>query len=76
MVCSPVVKFLCAGPESLVRKDPTFTGFLFCFLVDEGREDQNTTKSRPLSPRQPNAIRWRFTVGPIMAWQHWILAWV
>ena len=36
----------------------------FCwFLVDEGREDPNTTKSGPLSTRQ------RFAGGPMMA-QH------
>ena len=45
-----------ADPESFVRGGPTLTGFfcvVFClfFLVDEGREDQNTTLAghRPAS---------------------------
>ena len=33
--------------------------FLFFFMVDEGREETNTTISVPSSPRQRNAIRWR-----------------
>ena len=35
----------CADPESFVRGGPTLTAFFF--LVDEGREDQNNTKSEP-----------------------------
>ena len=36
--------------------------FVYCFyLVDEGREDPNTTKRRPSSARQRNAIKWRFS---------------
>ena len=45
--------FACADPESFVRGGPTQT---FFFLVDEGREDQNTPKSGPSSARQPNDI--------------------
>ena len=40
-----------ADPESYVRGGPTFT-----FLVDEGREDQNTTRGGPSLARQRNAI--------------------
>ena len=41
----------CVDPESYVRGGPTLT-----FLVDEGREDQNTTIGGPSSDRQRNAI--------------------
>ena len=34
----------CAGPESYVREGPTLFDF---FLVDEGRDDQNTTIGGP-----------------------------
>ena len=47
---------LSGGPTQ--SKD--FSFFLF-FLVDEGREDPNTTKSGP--------FEWRFAGGPMMA-QH------
>ena len=43
----------CLDPESYVRGGPTLTLF---FLVDEGREDQNTTISGPSLARQQNAI--------------------
>ena len=36
----------CADPESYVRGGPTLT--LTFFLVDEGREDQNTTIGGPI----------------------------
>ena len=42
----------CADPESYARGGPTLT----FFLVDEGREDQNTTIGGPSSARQRNAI--------------------
>ena len=39
------------------RGGPTLTAFFsFFFLVDEGREDPNTTKYGPSSVRQRNAI--------------------
>ena len=41
----------CADPESYVRGGPTLT-----FLVDEVREDQNTTIGGPSSAHQRNAI--------------------
>ena len=44
----------CADPESYVRGGQTLT--LTSFLIDEGREDQNTTKCGPSSARQRNAI--------------------
>ena len=34
--------------------------FLFCFLIDEGREDPNTTVSRPALSCQRNAIKMAF----------------
>ena len=36
------------------------------FLVDEGREDQNTTIGGPTSARQRNAFRWRADNGPTL----------
>ena len=48
---------------------PNLTMFFFCFvfLVDEGREDSNTTISGPSSARQRNAIKiafcWRVDDG-------------
>ena len=54
---SPCLLFPCADPESFVRGGPTLTGFfLFFFLVDEGREDPNTTISEPSSSCQQNGI--------------------
>ena len=43
----------CTDPESFVREGPTLTSFfLFVFLVDEGREDPNTSISGPSSACQ------------------------
>ena len=57
----------CTDPESFVRGGPTFTTI---FLVDEGKEDPNTTISGPSSARQRNAIemafRWRADDGPTL----------
>ena len=39
----------CADPESFVRGGPTLSLF---FLVDEGKEDPNTTISGPSSAQQ------------------------
>ena len=44
----------CADAESFFSGGPTLTTFIF--LVDEGREDPNTTISGPSSTRQQNAI--------------------
>ena len=44
----------CADPESFVTGGPTL--ILFCFLIDEGREDINTTLSGPSSARQRNGV--------------------
>ena len=38
----------CADPECFVRGDPNLITF-FCFLVDEGIEDPNTTINGPSS---------------------------
>ena len=54
----------CTYPESFVRGGPTLTFFffLFSFLVDEGREDLNTTISRPSLARQRNIIQLPVTI--------------
>ena len=71
----------CADQESFFRGGPTLTTvFLVCFLcvffcwfffffvlVDEGREDPNTTTNGPSSARQP--AKCRFAGGPMVA-QH------
>ena len=44
----------CADPESFASGGPTLT---FFSLVDEGREDPNTTLSGPSLARQRNAIK-------------------
>ena len=59
-------------PSMLACADPDFfqrgSNFDYVFLVDERREDPNTTKSGPSSARQRNAIymvfRWRADGGP------------
>ena len=43
----------CVDPERFVGGGPTLTTF---FLVDEGRDDPNTTTSKPSSARQQKAI--------------------
>ena len=43
--------------------------FFVCFFSDEGTEDQNTTKSGPLSAGQQNAIKMAFLWRAMMA-QH------
>ena len=48
----------CADPESYVRGGPTLI-----FLVDEGREDQNTTIGGTSSARQRNVFSWRADNG-------------
>ena len=59
-----------ADPESFFRGGPTLTTFFFVFLVAEGKEDPNTTKSGPSSARQRSAIlmafRWRADDGPTL----------
>ena len=44
----------CADPEIYIRGGPTLTSTFF--LIDEGREDQNTTTVGRPSARQRNAI--------------------
>ena len=44
----------CAHPEGFVRGGPTL------YFCDEGKEDPDTTKSRPLFSRQQNAIKMAF----------------
>ena len=39
------------------------------FLVDDGREDPNTTISGPSLACQQNAIKWQFAGMPMMAQQ-------
>ena len=43
-----------------------WSNFDVVFLVDEGREDPNTTISGPSSACQRNAIKWHFAGGQIM----------
>ena len=48
---------LMRGSRKFSQRGPNLTTFFFLsFLVDDGREDPNTTKSGPLSNRQQNAI--------------------
>ena len=53
-------------PESFARGGLILTGFVF----DERREDPNSTKSRPSSARQQNAILmafgWQADDGPTL----------
>ena len=70
MICSPgkysgqpvwnrnwaFVQSACADPESCVREGPTLTTFFYFFLVEEGRDDPNSTVNGPLSARQQNTI--------------------
>ena len=58
----PSVCQSCADPESFVRGGPTLT----TFLIDEGRDDPNTTLIGPSLASQ------RFAGVPMMA-QHWML---
>ena len=59
------------GSRELCQRGSNFDN-VFCLfvLVDEGREDQNTTLSGPSSARQRNAIimvfRWRADNGPTL----------
>ena len=60
----------CADRESFVRGGLTLTGFLCLFLlVDEGREDSNTTISGSSWARQRTPFKWRFAGVPMMAKQ-------
>ena len=56
----------CAYPESFIKGCPT-SNFDNFFVVDEGREDPNTTISGPSSARQRNTIKWCFAGVPMMA---------
>ena len=46
----------CTDAESFVREGPTLKMFFFLILVDDGREDPNTTINRPSTARQRNTI--------------------
>ena len=48
-------------------------GSKYVFLVDEGREDPNTTISRPSSAASKMPFKWRFAGMPMIA-QHWMSA--
>ena len=57
----------CADPESFVRGGPTLTTFFF--LVNEGRDDPNTTINghhRPASETPFLAFCWRADDGPTL----------
>ena len=55
------------GSRKFCQRGSNFEAF---FLVDEGREDPNTTKSGPPLARQRNAIEiafhWRVDDGPTL----------
>ena len=63
----------CADPENFVRGGPTLMCFLCVFLVDEGREDKNATKSSQHRLTSETLLKWHFAGGPKMA-QHRMLA--
>ena len=46
--------------------------FLGVFLVDEGREDQNTTIAGHHRPASGTPFKWRFTGEPMMAIECWL----
>ena len=56
------------GSRKFCQRGPNFGGVFFFFfffcLVDEGREDPNTTISGPSSARQRH--RWRADDGPTL----------
>ena len=54
------------GSKKIVRGGPTMTVFFVCvfLLVYEGREDPDTTISRPSSAHQQNAIKMEFCRQP------------
>ena len=64
---SRVYHFTCADPESFVRGGPIFDNV---FLVDNEREDPNSTISGPSLARQRNAnkmaFHWRADDGPTL----------
>ena len=53
-----------------IQWGPKFVCFTWSFLVNEGRGDPNTTKSRPSLAHHPNAIQmafgWRADDGPTL----------
>ena len=55
---------ICADPESFVRGGPTLKSdnvfFYFFSLIDEGRDDPNTTNCWQSSARQRNVIEMTF----------------
>ena len=52
------------GSKNFCQRGSNFDNVFCCFLVDERRDDQNTTKSGPLSARQRNAIYMAFCWRP------------
>ena len=66
---NPYLTKIMRGSESFIRGGPTMTTFLsIIYLVDEVREDANTTVKGPLSTRQ-RKFRLRANSGPtLLAW--------
>ena len=62
-----LLRRVCTDPESFAIGDPTLPTVFF--IVDEGRDEPNTTISGPASAHQQTPLKWRFTVVPLMA-QH------
>ena len=52
------------GSKNFCQRGSNFDNVFCCFLVDERRDDQNTTKSGPSSARQRNAIYIAFCWRP------------
>ena len=59
--------------QKILLEGVQLTLFVFVFLVDEGREDKNTTKSGHHRPSSETPLKLRFAGGPMMA-QHRMLA--
>ena len=59
------------GSKKFCQRGGPFLTF-FLFLVDERKEDPNTTMSGPSPPGKP--LKWRFA-GVLMMAQHWMLVW-
>ena len=58
------------GSRKFCQRGSNSANVCFLFLVDDGREDPNNTKSGPSSARQRNVIemafRWRDDNGPTL----------
>ena len=60
-----LIGFSLSGKVSNRQRGSDFDNVFF--LVDEGRDDPNTTISGPTSARQQTPLKWSFTVVPLLA---------